>query len=512
MRLPVTVTVAVPLTVALLCVSVLALAATGCQRALQEPAPGTVGSVGSAQPQGAPSVSVASPSASGALAPTAAALAPACGDAGDVLVFATPAHPVKGQRLQVVAVTDKLVDAQLMLSGPDGTAMPAVRTRQGGPPYAWIARVDAPAAGAWHATLARDAACPAADLASLATQDIVVGTHPGPVPGTPRTALWFTRAQWTPSYENLYSAWIEHLFDAPLDASPSWNALHEVLRDADRNFLFDHLGAAEDEQNVVIRPDCADLPYFLRAYFAFKLGLPFGWSHCSRGEFGVPPFCTDFATSSNPFPKPDPKDPHADTRTPQVLPAWADPDRPRTGPWEVNVKRVGEFFHTTLADAAQSGAGRTPADDDTGDYYPVPLSTESLRPGTIFADPYGHVLVVAKRMPQTAASAGGGILLAVDGQPDGTVARKRFWRGNFLFAIDPALGSAGLQALPARAARPDHRQVAAPLQRRAAPITPASRPRAGSRGSTTRWTTCCRPRRSIPRRRCSRSSTRSRSR
>jgi hypothetical protein len=109
----------------------------------------------------------------------------------------------------------------------------------------------------------------------------------------------------------------------------------------------------------------------------------------------------------------------------------------------VNVKRLGEFFRTTLADAAQSGAGRTPADDETGDYYPVALSVQTLRPGTIFADPYGHVLVVAKRIAQTATS--GGVLLAVDGQPDGTVARKRFWRGNFLFAVDPALGSAGFK-------------------------------------------------------------------
>ncbi len=51
--------------------------------------------------------------------------------------------------------------------------------------------------------------------------------------------------------------------------------------------------------------------------------------------------------------------------------------------------------------------------------------------------------MIAQRIPQTAT--GGGILLAVDGQPDGTVGRKRFWRGNFLFAIDPALGSAGFK-------------------------------------------------------------------
>jgi hypothetical protein len=360
--------------------------------------------------------------------------APACGDAGEVLVFVSPEHPAKGQPVRVVAVTDRLVDGQLTVAGPDGAVVATASKRQGGPPYGWIARVDAPAAGVLHATLARDPACAAPPLAS---QDIPIGARPGPVPGTPRTALWFTRAQWTPALENLYSAWIEHLFDAPLDAQPSWNALHEVLRDADRNFLVDHLGAAEDEQGVVIRPDCADLPYFLRAYFAHKLGLPFGWSRCSRGDNGVPPVCANFATSSDPFPKDS--DPSA---KPPVLPAWADPTRER-GTWEVNARRVGEFFRTTLADAVQSGAGRTPGDDDTGDYYPVALSTETLRPGTIFADPYGHVLVVAQRIAQTPTS--GGILLAVDGQPDGTVARKRFWRGNFLFAVDPSLGSAGFK-------------------------------------------------------------------
>src|SRR5207302_6696912 len=38
-----------------------------------------------------------------------------------------------------------------------------------------------------------------------------------------------------------------------------------------------------------------------------------------------------------------------------------------------------------------------------------------------------------------------GVLLAVDAQPDGTVAVKRFWRGNFLFAQDPALGGPGFK-------------------------------------------------------------------
>ena len=90
-----------------------------------------------------------------------------------------------------------------------------------------------------------------------------------------------------------------------------------------------------------------------------------------------------------------------------------------------------------------SGNGRTTADDNDTDYYPVPLTADTLRPGTVYADPYGHILVLVKRVPQSGD--GAGVFLAIDGQPDGTVARKRFWRGNFLFAQDPALGGPGFK-------------------------------------------------------------------
>ena len=103
----------------------------------------------------------------------------------------------------------------------------------------------------------------------------------------------------------------------------------------------------------------------------------------------------------------------------------------------------GYYLRTTLANAVHSGNGRTAAGDDNNDYYPVSLKQETLRPGTIYADPYGHVLVLVKRVAQTPDAAG--VFLAVDGQPDGTIARKRFWRGNFLFAQDPALGGPGFK-------------------------------------------------------------------
>ena len=107
------------------------------------------------------------------------------------------------------------------------------------------------------------------------------------------------------------------------------------------------------------------------------------------------------------------------------------------------VPGFGFYLRQTVANGVHSGAGRTAADDDDSDYYPVALKQETLRPGTIYADPYGHVLVISKRIAQS--DAGAGVFLAVDGQPDGTVARKRFWRGNFLFAQDPGLGGPGFK-------------------------------------------------------------------
>ncbi|MCU0256618.1 MAG: hypothetical protein MUF60_07725, partial [Vicinamibacterales bacterium] len=68
----------------------------------------------------------------------------------------------------------------------------------------------------------------------------------------------------------------------------------------------------------------------------------------------------------------------------------------------------------------------------------MPLDRASLWPGTLYADPYGHTLVIVKWVPQTAER--GGLLLAVDAQPDNSVARKRFWEGTFLFAQTPSAG------------------------------------------------------------------------
>ena len=365
-----------------------------------------------------------------------------CAGAAEVAVLSSPIAPWKGAPLRVVLAAEEPVEGELSLIAPDGKEAVKSRERHGGPPYFWFAEVTSPAVGTWQATLVRGgvpAGC------STITRDIAVRRNQPPAPRATPESVWPLRNTWNRGTENLYSAWVEKLFDAPLDEELSWPALHEVLHDRSRNFLFDYLGLREDEKGLIFRPDCADLPYFLRAYFAFKMGLPFGYSKCTRGGGGEPPKCPQWWNIEKEEPPPNP--PEQGVAASADLFGFVQPLEPSAvkipqRPQEL-VPGFDFYVRRTVADGVQSGNGRTSARDDETDYYPVTLKEDALRPGTIYADPYGHVLVLAKRIPQSDSAAG--ILLAVDAQPDGTVARKRFWRGNFLFAEDPSLGSPGFK-------------------------------------------------------------------
>ena len=337
----------------------------------------------------------------------AAGLFGSCDEAAEVAALSAPMAPWKGAPLRVIVTAEKPSEGELSLIAPDGSVAAKSHARHGGPPYFWFAEIAAPAAGAWHATLSRSGC-------GTITRDIAVRDTAPPRPGATAGVIWPVRAGWNRATEDLFSAWIEKLFDAPLDAEPSWPNLREVLHDRSRNMLFNYLGLGEDEAKVVISPDCADLVYFLRAYFAYKMGLPFGYSKCSRGGGGQPPKCFGWFTNLS----------------------------PDTAQQPGQKESFGEYLRV-VADAVQSGAVRVAASDDKTDFYTVPLKQETLRPGTVYADPYGHVMMLVRRVPESGGAAG--VFLAVDGEPDGTVARKRFWRGTFLFAHEPALGTPGFK-------------------------------------------------------------------
>jgi hypothetical protein len=348
-------------------------------------------------------------------------LSATCENAIGLAVLPSPIAPWKGAPLRVMVAAEKPVAGQLSLIAPDGSVAAKSRDRDGGPPYFWFADVASPVPGTWHATLTLDNA--PAECRTI-TRDIAVLDAAPPPPRATPGSVWPLRNSWNRATENLYSAWIEKLFDGPPEVELSWPVLHDVLHDRSRNMLFNYLGLGEDAVGLTVRPDCAKLPYMLRAYFAFKMGLPFGYSRCSRGNLGKPPKC--FAWSN-------------------ILNAEA--------VQQAGLSAAFEQYARVVADGVQSGNGRTSANDDNTDFYPVPLTQQTLRPGTIYADPYGHILMLVRRVPQTESAAG--VLLAVDAEPDGSVTRKRFWRGNFLFVHDPALGSAGFKRFRPIVREPD---------------------------------------------------------
>jgi hypothetical protein len=318
---------------------------------------------------------------------------------------------VAGEPLRVVVVSDTPPPGpRLVGSGPSGL-LALQPLQRGGPPYWWFAQLDSPAAGR-HRFALLDAAG-----ASVACEGVRVRAR-APGPEAPSTRGWWpVRRSWNRVTENLYAAWIEKLFDAPPTERPSWIPLHAVLRDPKRNLLYNHLGAREDgprgSKAVVVKPDCADLPFFLRAYYAWKMRLPFAHRHCSRGNSRRAATCGEL-------------------RSIRSIPL-------ATKKFDTPAERFSYYIRRNVS-YVHSGCGRTgPGDDDT-DLYPVALSRASLRPGTVYVDPYGHLLVVSRWINQTPGSSGQ--LFAVDGHPDLSVGRKRFWRGAFLFS-DNVKGSAG---------------------------------------------------------------------
>jgi hypothetical protein len=328
-------------------------------------------------------------------APLSAAALPA-GPA--VLVAPRDARPGAPVRVLVAFESDP-GKVRLSLRGTSGQAEPASTRRGGGPPF-WIAAEFAAApAGPWTVVLREGRSETAA----------------GP------DRLLSVSAGWSRAAESLYAAWIEALF-ADADERSSWAALHAVTRDRARNILYDHLGLGEDEASgpsaLVMIPDCADNPFFLRAYFAWKTGLPFGFHETSWGTLESPPWAGRFHLES----------------------PWmaSGPGAPAVSAASMSRLLAG------LKNAVHAGNGRTALRADGTDYYPLPLTRAALKPGTVYADPYGHTFVVVRWLPQTPKTPGA--LLAVDAQPDGTIGVKRFWKGNFLFTTSDVVGEPGFKA------------------------------------------------------------------
>jgi len=339
--------------------------------------------------------------------------AEACHEAPETRIWWSPESPSAGSPLRLMVVSEEAREGSITVSSAGRPAQKLETVRRGGPPYSFSADLPAAPSGELRVALLARGQTISCHRISLAPRGHKVEGR-----GRPRgSGAWTVTRTWNRSLENLYSAWIERLFDAPAEEALGFPSLAPVVHDPGRNFLWGHLGLREDDPKnrgaPRAVPDCADLPYYLRATFAWKMGLPFGLRDCNRGTSDHPPTCGPLITQDDPIDGADALD------------------------------RFRKFLRL-LANKVHSGSARTALDDEQTDFYPVQLTRDALRPGVIYADPYGHVMMLSKWVEQDGSK--GGRLFAVDGQPDNSVGRKRFWEGTFLFASDVKSAGPGFKA------------------------------------------------------------------
>ncbi|MEE8604916.1 MAG: hypothetical protein V3S65_06050 [Candidatus Aminicenantaceae bacterium] len=323
---------------------------------------------------------------------------------GDFAILVSPLTIVPGQAVRVlVASEEPHTHAIIKAAGPTGSLTVLRQQRGGGPPYWWTAEFRTEVEGTYQVWLEHE-------RSRLTEKSFSVSKKTQTL--NPSSFIWQTEHSWTRLFENLFSAWIEKLFQ-DVEEGHTWDFFHQVIRDDDRNFLHNHLGLDEDG-TLILDPDCADNPFFLRAYFAWKVGLPYGHHICDRGNAQRAPRCGQWSSNHSPRKK-----------------------------GQDDLKAF-QSFARTIKNIIHSGSARTGFSDNNTDLYPIPLLRKQLRPGVVFADPYGHTLMIVRWVSQTEEESGQ--LLAVDAQPDGTIGIRRFWQGQFLFATNRGIGESGFKA------------------------------------------------------------------
>ncbi len=199
-----------------------------------------------------------------------------------------------------------------------------------------------------------------------------------------QAAAWkLSRSVWTEQDEQAYSDFVERICDS------KYGNLNKFIKDPKVNPFY-----GEEDKKLNLSPDCADLPYLIRAYVAYKLRLPFSYVSEITSKGGG----DERYSKGN---KPTQFKDQDYFSTPQQL-----------------------FNQVTLVN---SGYYRMDVNSETSDHYPIKISKKNLTPGTIYYDPDGHVALVAKVLDN-------GRIRLIDAHPDKSISKpwfgSKFSRGN----------------------------------------------------------------------------------
>jgi len=223
-----------------------------------------------------------------------------------------------------------------------------------------------------------------------------------PVPVNTGRAWHIHKTEWSAADERGYEAFVQQI------GRDSCASMAECLGSSANPYY--------DPDERPLYGDCADMVYTLRAYYAWKNGLPFSHQSVMATKDGSGD--ARYSSSGN------------------TIAARRDATGSRPVDAIDYISAIRDIVSTAMfrthPDGGKSKGGGRLYDD----FYAVTISRQSLRPGSVAYDIYGHVGLVYDITED-------GRILIVASHPDNSVTRTVYGH-NFLRA-DPALG-AGLKA------------------------------------------------------------------
>ena len=230
------------------------------------------------------------------------------------------------------------------------------------------------------------------------------GSLPPPQPGAEGTpanvhAAWqwrILRTAWTERDEKGFEEFVQRI------GGSGCRTVHACLTDAASNPLY----RASNPAGMSFYADCADLPYMLRAYFAWKNGLPFSYSTA------VTPlgYSKDIRYTARG---------NIISARRDLVEAGIDAGRA--------IPQIVDTISSAHYRYPPSYTGRL-----LPDHYPVKIARDSIKPGTIIYDPNGHVAVIYK-------VTGEGRIHYIDTHPDNSLTRGVY--GKAFTRSSPGMGA-----------------------------------------------------------------------
>lgn len=210
------------------------------------------------------------------------------------------------------------------------------------------------------------------------------------------SASWkIQKTGWTAQDEKNFEAFVVRLGEK-VEKRSCWSVRGCMQSDA-------NVYKNSDPAGLAYKADCADFPYFMRGYFAFKNGLPFSFS-------------TGMRTRSVPG------NSGSDIR-------YSRYGNQPTAKFSVvaeggNYPNALKIFNQKIPWETDSGNFRINyTGNDTGDlyndFYPVKISRDSVKPGTVLYDPNGHVTMIYKVTDD-------GKVYYIDAHPDNSLTSGSF--------------------------------------------------------------------------------------